>query len=123
MLKLRKSQVDANRLDLEFSGKIDSAEMQAFVAEFVSQAESIEKGKMLYRIHDFDIPSMGALMVELSHLASLFRAVQHFERVAVLADEKWIRKMSELEGKLFPHIEIKAFLPENEANAEAWLAG
>jgi hypothetical protein len=39
----------------------------------------------------------------------------------VLTDKQWIKTVSELEGKLMPGLEIKAFDRDGRAEAEAWL--
>ncbi len=76
---------------------------------------------MLYRIRDFDMPSMGAIAVELQYMVPLLRLLRRFDRIAVVADAGWVRRMSEIEGALFPGIELKAFDPAHAAEAEAWL--
>lgn len=111
-----------NRLDLEFGGKLDSDDMRAALDELVSKSGSIESGRMLYRIGDFEFPTLGALVVELSRLPELFKLMKKFDRVAVLTEKKWVQKVSEFEGMLIPGLEIKAFDFKAEEEAEAWLA-
>ena len=111
-----------NRLDLEFGGKLDSDDMRAALDELVRQSVSIESGRMLYRIGDFEFPTLGALVVELSRLPELFKLMKKFDRVAVLTEKKWVQKVSEFEGMLIPSLEIKAFDFKAEEEAEAWLA-
>ena len=48
--------------------------------------------------------------------------MKRFERAAVLTDTAWIQRVSELEGKLFPGLEIKAFDRDQRGAAEAWLS-
>ena len=115
------TQKGKNRLDLELSGKLDSDEMKIAMDEIINKSEGIEHGQMLYRIHDFNIPTMGALGVELRNLPGLYRTFKEFDRVAVVSDKKWIRKVSEFEGALIPGIDIKAFDSNSESEAEAWL--
>ena len=110
-----------NRIDVEFSGKLDSAEMRVALDELSQQSEGIEHGLMLYRIGDFSLPTLGAVAVELSRIPQLFRFVRRFDRMAVVADKEWVRKASELEGVLIPGLKIKAFDSIQEAQAEAWL--
>ncbi len=112
-----------NRLDLELSGKLDAEEMRSALDELMMQSNGIEHGKMLYRITNFDLPTLGAIGVELSRIPELFRMVSHFDRAAVLTEKEWIKKVSEIEGALIPGLEIKAFGLDEEAEAEAWLAG
>ena len=110
------------RLDIEFQGSIDAAQMRIGLDELFTKAAGIEHGRMFYRIRDFDMPSMGAIAVELRHMVPLLRLLRRFDRIAVVADAGWVRKMSEIEGALFPGIELKAFDPAHAADAEAWLA-
>jgi len=105
-----------NRLDIEFSGKLDKDDMKTALDDMVAKAESIEHGRMLYRVGDFDFPTLGAIGVEMM--------IGKFDRCAVVADKSWVRAASELEGMLMPGLQIKSFEPgqEAEAEAEAWLA-
>jgi hypothetical protein len=120
MLKISKP--GPNRVDVEFSGKLDAEAMKAGLDELITQSEDVENGRMLYRIGGFRLPTLGALGIELSRLPSLLRLMGRFDRCAVLADQDWIRAIAELEGKLMPGFEIRGFEPDEEAAAEAWLA-
>ena len=110
-----------NRLDIEFGGKIDSNEMKAALDDLLEKSKNIKHGKMLYRIGEFDFPTLGAIGVEMSRLPELFRLIRNFDRAAVLSEKKWVQKISEIEGAMIPGLEIKAFNLDNEAEAEAWL--
>jgi len=112
----------ANRLDIELSGKLDSNDMKVALDELLSNAKDIKHGRMLYRIGDFDLPTLGAIGVELSRLSEVFRLIRKFDRAAVLVNKNWIKKASEIEGALIPGLEIKAFDLDEEAEAENWLA-
>lgn len=120
MFKVVKSGV--NRLDIELSGKLDSNNMKVVLDELLSSAEDIKNGRMFYRIEDFDIPTLGAMGVELSRLPELFKLIRKFDRVAVLVNKNWIKKASEIEGVLIPGLEIKAFDLDEEVEAENWLS-
>ena len=111
-----------NRLDLEMSGKLDAKEVKIALDELVNKSENIENGKMLYEIIDFHLPSLGAIVIEFSRLPSMFGLMKKFDRAAVLTDKTWLKKVSELEGALFPGLEIKAFGRDQKAEAEAWLS-
>jgi hypothetical protein len=110
-----------NRLDIELSGKLDSELMKAALDDLVAKADGIKNGRMLYRINDFELPTLGALGVELSRLPELFRLIGKFDRAAVLTSKRWIQNASEIEGALIPGLTIKAFGLDEEAAAEAWL--
>ena len=110
-----------NRLDIELSGKLDAEEMKIALNEFIKKAENIKNGTMLYDIIDFHLPSLGAIAVKFSQLLLLFDLMKKFDRVAILTEKTWLRKIGELEGVLFPKLEIKAFTRDKKAAAEAWL--
>ena len=111
-----------NRLDIEMSGKLNSEEMKIALDELANKSKDIKNGKMLYEIVDFHLPSLGAIVVELSRLPAMFRLMKKFDRAAVLTDKTWLKKISEFEGALFPGLEIKAFNMDQKAEAEAWLS-
>lgn len=110
-----------NRLDITMSGKLDSEEMKRALDELVSKSMNIHKGKLLYDVVDFHLPSLGAIAIEFSRLPSMFGWIRKFERAAVLADKSWLKKISELEGALIPGIVIKAFDRDQITEAEEWL--
>ena len=111
-----------NRLDIEIAGKITGPEMKRALTELFEQAGDIQQGRMLYRVRDISLPGFNAVAVELKQLPRLFRLIRHFDRVALLADQAWVRKAGELEGMLFPGLEIKAFEYDDSEAAEFWLA-
>lgn len=113
--------VGEDRLDIEMSGKLDSAGMAQALDELVEKSEGITNGKMLYDVIDYQLPSLGAITLELSRLPQMFGLIKRFRRAAVLSDKSWLKTISELEGKLMPMLEIKAFGREDRAAALQWL--
>ena len=111
-----------NRLDIEMSGKLNAEDMKIALDELVSKSKNIENGKMLYEIIDFHLPSLDAFGIEFSRLPAMFELMKKFDRAAVLSDKTWLNKISELEGALYPGLEIKAFSRSQKAEAVAWLS-
>ncbi|MEM8794008.1 MAG: STAS/SEC14 domain-containing protein [Pseudomonadota bacterium] len=112
----------ANRVDLHVSGAIDSDTMRKALDDLIEKSEGIENGRMLYTIPEMAWPSLGALGVEMARLPKLFGLLGKFDRCAVLTDAGWIKTAAEVEGALFPGIEIKGFGLTEVDKAEAWLA-
>lgn len=110
-----------NRIDMTLDGKINAQQMSTAIDEFVEITKNIEHGKMLYRLENFHIPSLDAIGIKLSQLPRAFRAVRKFSRIAVLCDTQWIRTVSEIEGMLFPGMDIRAFSLSEQEAAEKWL--
>lgn len=120
MIKITKTA--PNRIDVEFdSTSIDEDTMRSAIEELIEKSEGIEHGQLLYRLHHFPWPSLGAVAVELGHLPKLFNWLGKFDRCAVLSDEAWLRKAAEIEGALIPGLEIKGFTMDEAAAAETWL--
>jgi hypothetical protein len=120
MLKITKSA--ANRVDIELDGTLDAETMRVALDDLIAKSEGIAKGRMLYTVTDFSLPTLGALGVELQRLPKLFALLGKFERCAVLSDTAWLRTAAEIEGAVIPGIEIKSFELDEAAAAEAWLA-
>jgi len=100
----------SDRLDIELSGKLNADDMRIALDELVEKSQGIENGKMLYDVVEFHIPSLEAMAIEFSRLP------------AMLSDKTWLKKISELEGALFPGLEIKAFNRDQKEEAETWLS-
>ena len=115
--------VAKDRLDIEMSGKLDSRQMEQALDDLVNKAQGIENGRMLYDVIDYHLPSLAAIRLEFSRLPSMLGFMGKFNKAAVLTDKRWLKAISEIEGALYPGLEIKAFSRDQKAEAEAWLSG
>ena len=113
--------VSENRLDIEMSGKLDSEGMAKALDDLVEKSEGIENGKMLYDVIDYRLPTLGAITLELKRMPKMYGLIKRFRWAAVLTDKTWLKAISELEVKLMPGLEIKAFTREQKPEAEEWL--
>jgi len=112
---------EANRIDIELSGRVSSDEMAQGLDDLLEKSQDVNAGVMLYRISSFAFPDLAAIAVEMARLPKLFGLLGRFDRCAVLSDAAWIRTTAEVEGALFPGIDIKGFDLGDEQSAEAWL--
>jgi hypothetical protein len=119
MIKIERA--SENRLDIEMSGKLDSEGMAKALDELVEKSEGIENGKMLYDVIEYKLPTIDAIILEFKRMPKMFDFIKRFRRAAVLSDKAWLKTISELEGKLMPGLEIKAFARDERAAAEQWL--
>lgn len=119
MFKVKR--ISDGRIDVIYSGKLDSDAMKAGLDEILRTSEGIEHGRMMIHVGEFQMPTLGAMGVEMSRLPHLFRLIRRFDRAAVIAGQGWIRKASEVEGKMIPGLTIKAFDLHEAEQAEQWL--
>lgn len=120
MLKITKP--SPNRVDIELDGEINSDQMRSALDKLIDASDGVRNGLLLYRITDFELPTVGAIAVEFSRLPKLFGLLGKFDRCAVLSDSAWIRTTAEIEGALFPGIKIKSFELSRREAAERWLS-
>ena len=113
---------ETNRVDIELNGQIDSDGMRAALDELIEKSADVANGRMLYRITAFELPTLGAIGVEFNRLPKLFGLLGKFDKCAVLSDASWIRTAAEIEGAVFPGIDIKSFEMSEEESAERWLS-
>ena len=110
-----------NRVDLSLRGSLSTDQMRTALDSLIEMSEDVTNGAMLYRIEGFTYPTVGAIGVELSRLPKLFGLLKKYDRCAVCTDTGWIRTAAEIEGALFPGMDIKAFDLDEVDAAEAWL--
>ena len=108
---------------LEISGKIDSEEMAIGLDNLIDVTSDMKSGKMLYTIKDFEWPTFSALMVEFGKMPKLFGILSRVSKVAVIADQSWLRSAAEWEGVFIPGMTIKSFEVGQEEEARQWLDG
>lgn len=107
----------------EVRGSMDAVAMEVALDMLVQEMDDMHHGDMLMRAEGVEWPSLGALGVELRHWVQMMAMVEKIDRVAVLTDETWVKAMAMLESALIPNLTIRAFRPDQELEARAWLAG
>jgi hypothetical protein len=112
---------DSHRIELTMRGKIDAADMERTLDEFLAVMRDVEHGKLLFDIADFHFPSLDALGVKFVRLPELFGLMKRIDRIAILTDENWMHSAIKAEDFLFPSIDISAYPRAARADAEAWL--
>ena len=99
---------------LTISGRIDADEMRAGLDAFLEAIDDGEQTPFLYTIKDFEFPPLNAIAVEFGYLPRLMTCLSKIGRVALIADQQWLRTAAEVEGKLIPGLTIKSYEPGEE---------
>jgi hypothetical protein len=113
----------ADVIALKVSDKISGRDLE----EIMDRVEKVmaSAGK----VHVFvEVQSIGG--IEISGLPSymarampLFAQLKRFGRVAVVADQAWVRMGTRIESAMLPFISYRTFLPEERDRALAWVEG
>ncbi|MBT8414401.1 MAG: STAS/SEC14 domain-containing protein [Boseongicola sp.] len=106
---------------LTIGGKIDEAQMKDGLEEFLKIVEAADKTDFLYTIENFEFPALQAIAVEMGYIPRLISSLPKIGKVAVVADQAWLRKAADIEGMLIPGLTIQTFPPDGEDDAKAWL--
>ena len=108
---------------LRVSGRIMGADLDAIMDRLDAVMGRHDK------VHVF-VETKGIEGIELSGLPSymqravpLFRKLDRFGRVAVVADQGWIRAGTRLESPLLPSIRYRVYMPDERDEALAWVTG
>ena len=74
-------------------------------------------------VADFDGVSAEALWKDLSYALKHFRALAtRFERVAVVTDRPWIKRLAKVESLMLPGTEERVFDAKDAVEAQGWIA-
>lgn len=113
----------ADLMALQLSGTISGTDLDAVMDDLDQRMATAGK------IHIF-IETMGIVGIEVASLPShvarampLFGQLARFGRVAVVADQAWVRLGTRLESALLPGISYRTYLPEERNEALAWAMG
>ncbi len=115
------SKVISDRVEVEFSGKIDGEQMTKVIDDMFAAIADMENGLLMYHIGELEMPTVGAIAVELKNLPKIFRLAHKIDRIAVVCDQGWIQTATEIEGKIIPGLEMKSFDLDKENAAIEWL--
>ncbi|SFR44257.1 STAS/SEC14 domain-containing protein [Litoreibacter janthinus] len=110
-----------NLIQIEIGGKITAEEMAAGLDALLPLTKQMEDGRMLAIYHDIEFPEAGAILEEMKRLPQLFGVIGKVKKVALVSNQKWIRDMAVLEGKILPGTTIRSFEFKDRAQAEAYV--
>lgn len=78
---------------------------------------------MLADVRDSARVTLSAIGAELADLPEVIALARGLRRVAVIADEGWMRTAAKIEARLLWSIEYRVFRREAAAEARAWVLG
>lgn len=121
MLELIDSADDV--IALKMSGKITGADLDAVMNRLDHAMANHDKVHVFVETHSIDGIEISGLPAYLARAFPLFGKLGHFGRVAVVADQTWIRAGTRLESALLPNISYRVFMPGERDEALAWVTG
>jgi len=106
---------------LKINGKIASADLDACMDRLDRAFAASEKVHVFVETQAIDSIEISALPNYIARAMPLFGKLNRFGRVAVVADQAWIRVGTRIESAILPFISYRTFEPPERERALAWV--
>lgn len=108
---------------VRISAKIASADLDLILDRLEGVMAQYEKTHVFVETHAIEGIELSGLSSYMARAMPLFGKLTRFGRVAVVADQAWIRVGTRIESALLPFISYKTFMPDQRDDALAWVEG
>lgn len=105
------------------NGKITGENLAAIMERLEVAMAVNEQVHVFVETQSIDGIEIAGLAAHIARAAPLMSKLRQFGRVAVVADQLWIRALTRIESALLPHISYRVFKPEDRDAALAWVEG
>jgi hypothetical protein len=113
----------ADVLAIKVSHKIEGADLDAIMDRLDALIESHPKVHVFVETHAIDGLELTSLPRYLSRALPLLGKLDKFGRIAVVADQGWVRAGSRFESAFMPGVKYRVYEPDERAEALAWVSG
>lgn len=110
-------------LAIEMSGKITGEELDAVMDVVEESMARHDKLHVFVETRAIGGLELASLPGYLARALPLFGKLSKFGRVAVVADQAWIRAGTRLESAVLPNINYRVYVPDERNEALAWVKG
>ena len=117
------SELAPNVQQVKISGKVQSADMRQVVDLAETIGKGAEKASLVFEVENVEGLEWSALGEELSHLPAMWRMLTGLDRIAVIADQSWLRSAARIESALLPGVTYEVFSRDKAEQARAWARG
>jgi hypothetical protein len=108
---------------MRVSGKVTGADLDAAMDKLEGLLARDGKVHVFAETRGIDGFELAGLSRYAARAMPLFGKLDRFGRVAVVADQAWIRLLTRVESALLPFISYRVFEPDQRAEALAWVNG
>ena len=108
---------------LTVSDRISGDELDAVMDRLDGAMARHDKVHVFVETRSIDGIEVAGLGAYMKRALPLFGKLDRFGRVAVVADQAWIRALTRIESAVLPHIGYRVFEPDARDEALAWVTG
>ena len=110
-------------LALRIIGKIEGTDLDPVMDRLDAAMAAHDKVHVFVETRGIDGIMLSGLGHYVTRALPLFGKLNRFGRVAVVADQAWIRMGAQIESAILPFIAYRVFEPEQSDEALAWVEG
>ena len=110
-------------LAVKIAHKITGEDLDAVMDRLDAAMDRHDKVHVFVETQQIDGIELSGLPSYMSRALPLFGKLNRFGRVAVVADQAWIRAGTRIESALLPHISYRTYMPDERGEALAWVVG
>ena len=100
-----------------------SSDLSAMMDRIEAAMAAHDRIHVFVETHSLDGIELAGFGAHVARALPMLRKLRHFGRVAVVADQAWVRAGSRLESALLPSVRYRIFMPGERAAALAWVRG
>ena len=108
---------------LTMSGKITGDDLTAIMDRLDEVMATEGKVHLFVETQSISGIEISSMPEYLSRAMPLFGKLSRFGRIAVVADQSWIRAGTRLESALLPNVSYRVYMPDEREDALAWVTG
>jgi hypothetical protein len=108
---------------VSITGKITGADLDAILDRLDARFAWADKVNVYVETHHIEGIEIASLPRYVARALPLLGKLTAFGRVAVVADQSWIRAGTRIESAIIPFIAYRVFMPEDSEEALAWVEG
>ena len=110
-------------LAVKIAHKITGEDLDAVMDRLDAAMDRHDKVHVFVETQQIDGIELSGLPSYMSRAWPLFGKLNRFGRVAVVADQAWIRAGTRIESALLPNISYRTYMPDERGEALAWVVG
>ena len=105
------------------SDKISGADLAAMMERVEQAMARRDVIHVFVETRSVDAIEVSGLASHIARAMPLLGRLKHFGRVAVVADQAWVRAGTRIESALLPFVSYRVFMPAQREEALAWVRG
>lgn len=109
---------ESNIIGFKLKGRIEEDSFDEAVAKMEEMLKKHEKLRVYAEIEEIGGMNVNTFMKDVHFKLKHFT---DFEKEAIVSDKGWLEAWINIADKIFPHIEVRHFSPDEKEEAKEWL--